>query len=97
VTSTIARDVTSAAAYSDTIRSYIVENIFLGQDVELGDSDSLYESGVLDSTAVMELVAFLESHFDITIDDEDLTESNLGSIDSAGKLVERKLGGAREA
>jgi acyl carrier protein len=87
----ISRDETADAAHIPVIRSYIAENILLGQDQELKETASLYDSGVLDSTAIMELVAFLESHFGIEIQDEDLTESNLGSIASTARFVERKL------
>ena len=43
---------------------------------------SLIEAGVIDSTGVLELVGFLEEHFDIRIADEELVPENLDSIDN---------------
>ena len=92
MSTTGAGDETSIASHIAAIRSYIAENILLGQDQGLDVTVSLYDSGILDSTAIMELIAYLENHFRIDIQDEDLTESNFGSIISTARFVERKLG-----
>jgi acyl carrier protein len=75
------------------IRSYLVENFLLGEEGELTSSDSLLESGVLDSTGVLELVAFLEERFGIAVENEDLVPDNLDSISNIGAFVRRKLDG----
>ena len=44
------------------IRRFVVDNFMFGQnDEKLGNSDSFLESGIIDSTGVLELIAFLES------------------------------------
>ncbi len=75
------------------IRDYIVENFLLGDEGGLSSSQSLHESGVIDSTGIMELVAFLEKSFQISVDDEDMMPENLDSIGSIAQFVERKLEG----
>lgn len=75
------------------IRSYLVESFLLGEEGELSSSDSLLESGVLDSTGVLELVAFLEERFGIVVDNEDLIPDNLDSISNIGAFVRRKQEG----
>ena len=75
------------------IREYIVENFLLGQDGGFGDTDSLLESGVVDSTGVLELVTFLEKSFGIEVKDEDLVPENLDTIADMARFVQGKLGG----
>jgi acyl carrier protein len=64
---------------------------FLGDDPgELASSSSLIESGIIDSTGVMELVGFLEEHYVIRIEDAELVPENLDSIDNIVGFVGRK-------
>ena len=81
------------AAVRAKIRAHIVENLLLGAEQELSDTASLIDAGILDSTGAMELVAFIEAEFAITVDDEELTPENLDSIANICALVERKLTG----
>ena len=58
---------------------------------DLADTDSLLENGVMDSTGILELVAFLESDFSIQMSDAEIVPDNLNSIASIAAYVERKL------
>lgn len=69
------------------IRKFLEDNFILGDGNALGDSVSLVEGGVLDSTGVMELVSFLETRFDIAIGEEDMIADNLDSVDRICTLV----------
>lgn len=73
------------------IRNYIVEQFLFGNDQGLTPSLSLLESGMIDSTGVLELVMFLEESFGIKVRDEDLVPENLDSIDRIDRFVSRKL------
>lgn len=72
------------------VRNYIIENLLLGIDQDLGDANSLLECGILDSTGAMELVGFLEEEFAINIADKEITPDNLDSVDRICALIERK-------
>ncbi|MEJ2117496.1 MAG: acyl carrier protein [Alphaproteobacteria bacterium] len=72
------------------IRAFIVENLFLNTEAEFGDDDSLLEVGALDSTAAMELVAFIEDTFNIKIEDYEITADNLDSINKICTFLESK-------
>ncbi len=72
------------------IREYIVENFLLGGGDTLSSSESLLETGVVDSTGVIELVAFLEEAYAIEVADEDLVPENLDSIANMTAFVDRK-------
>jgi acyl carrier protein len=57
----------------------------------LQPNDSLLENGVIDSTGVLELVAFLEEHYAIKVEDDEVIPDNLDSTDSITAYVEKKL------
>lgn len=48
---------------------------------QIEDSQLLFSTGHVDSFALVELISFIETHCDITIDVMDVTLENLDSID----------------
>ncbi|WP_457566347.1 acyl carrier protein, partial [Caldithrix abyssi] len=63
------------------IRNFIVDNFLFGDNsVTFSDDDSLSENGIIDSTGILGLVNFLESEFQISIENEEITPENLDSI-----------------
>ena len=74
------------------IRAYVVDNFLLGEGDDLSDTQSLLQSGVADSTGVMELAMFVEKTFGIHVNDEDYIPENFDTIQNIAAFVERKLG-----
>jgi acyl carrier protein len=74
------------------IRNFILENFILEKPEDLVDDESMLEKGIIDSTGVLELVAFLESTYQIKVEDEELIPENLDSIKNIVGYLERKLG-----
>ena len=73
------------------IRGFIVENFLFGaDDGSLKDGDSFLESGIIDSTGILEVVGFVEDEFDFDVNDEDLVPENFDSIDRLVAYIERK-------
>ena len=71
-------------------RSFIEENfLFQIGDQKLADNQSLLEAGVVDSTGVLELVAFLEDTFHLQIADKDIIPQNLDTVDAITAFVEK--------
>ncbi|HLK49265.1 MAG TPA: acyl carrier protein [Bryobacteraceae bacterium] len=60
----------------------------------MGDNESFLESGILDSTGVLQLVDFLEQAYGVKVEDEELIPDNLDSIEKISAYLERKLHGA---
>ena len=82
----------------DELRTFVMENIMYGQNTNaLTDTSSFLESGVIDSTGVLELVAFLERRFGVKVEDRELVPENLDSINGLVRLIERKSGTAATA
>lgn len=78
------------ATTSMRIRGFIEANFLFGSSATLGDEASLLESGVLDSTGVIEMIAFLEDEFDVLFDDSELLAENFDSISRVAKFVASK-------
>lgn len=73
------------------IREFVINNFLFGRNGgELSDQQSFLDTGVIDSTGVLELVGFLEEHFGITVADRELVPENLDSIDNVTRFVSRK-------
>lgn len=61
--------------------TFIIENFLYGAADELPpDGQSLIASEIIDSTGVVELVAYLEESHGIRVDDDDITPENFDSI-----------------
>jgi acyl carrier protein len=73
------------------VREFVIQNFLFGQGDSLADAESFLESGIIDSTGVLELVGFLEERFVISIEDQELVPANLDSVDRVTRFVERKL------
>ena len=53
--------------------------------------ESLVELGLMDSFGVVEIISFLESKYQIKIEDEDITKERFGSIRKMAALSLEKL------
>ncbi len=74
------------------IREFIRDNFLFREDRDtIADSESLLDTGVIDSTGVLELVAYLETEFGLDIADADIVPDNLDSIERIDDFVARKL------
>ena len=77
------------------MRAYVEENfLYLHPGLELSDADDFLTLGIVDSLSFVELVDEIESRYGITIDDVEITEENLGSIDAITAFVARKRSAA---
>jgi len=73
------------------IRLFIYENFFWDDGNILADEDSLLAGGVIDSTGVLEIVAFIEKKYGIKVEDEELIPDNLDSIKNISRYIAGKL------
>ncbi|MGE5711667.1 MAG: acyl carrier protein [Nitrospira sp.] len=72
------------------IRTFVVENYLFGEESKLENDDSFMESGIIDSTGILELVRFLEATFGIKVADEELIPDNLDSINKIVEFLRKK-------
>ena len=78
------------------ILDFITSN-FLFDDAQasLDEKDSLLETGVIDSTGVLELIAFIEETYGIKIEDEEIIPENLDTIQDITYFIKQKLSTVR--
>jgi acyl carrier protein len=72
------------------IRNYLTEEFLFGRSETLDDDTPLL-GNVIDSQGVIEVVSFVQQHFKIEVEDEDVTTDNLATLKSVVALVEKKL------
>jgi acyl carrier protein len=77
---------------ASTIRQFIIENFVFEDGGALADDTPFLESGIMDSTGVLELVSFIEETFGIAVADEDLVPENLDSISLVTRYIDSKRG-----
>ena len=76
----------------EQVRQYILESFMYSSDRSaLTDDLSLIDSGIMDSTGVLELVGFIEESFAIQVDDTDLVPDNFDSVAKITAYVGSKL------
>jgi acyl carrier protein len=75
------------------IRTFLVENFSLDGDIaRLPGSRSLTERGIVDSVGIVEVLTFLETHYDIQINDDETVPENIDTIDNMVRFVTMKRG-----
>ncbi len=80
------------------IRSFILSNFLPGEAPEtLKDSTLLVTSGVITSLSMLELAAFIEDTFSVTLDPEDFGVARMDSVDLLVELVVDRVGKAAES
>ena len=72
---------------SQKISEYIRKEIANGREVS--KDESLLAAGILDSLAVVKLVAYVEDEFDVEIPDSDFDPDNFESVATITELIER--------
>lgn len=81
--------------YKPEIRQFIVDNFLFGQGRDkLQDDTSFLEGGLIDSTGVLELVAFVSQKYEIAVEDDELVPANFDSVNNLAAYLERKVGHA---
>jgi len=54
------------------LREFVAKNFLFCDEFSLPDTASFLESGIIDSTRVLELILFLEERYQITLADEEI-------------------------
>jgi acyl carrier protein len=73
------------------VRAFIIENFLFGDtSYELANNASLIENDIIDSTGVLELVAFIEDNFEIEMADADIVPANLDSLERISAFIKTK-------
>ena len=81
----------TGATMRNEVRDFIFKNFLFDDSADsLNDNDSFLEKGIIDSTGMLELVAFLEEKYGFRIEDEELVPENLDSVEKLVQFISRK-------
>ncbi len=74
------------------LRTYILENfLFTDEEDQLDDAVSLLDTGVIDSTGVLDIVGFIEENYEVQVPDTDLVPDNFETVDRQVAYIKRLL------
>ena len=76
--------------YLETTKQFIVDNFLFGDGAKIANDTPLFEKGIIDSTGVLELVAFIEDNFNVRVTDEELVQENFSSLNAIEKFLQSK-------
>jgi acyl carrier protein len=76
------------------IKEFLAENFMAGEE-NLNHDASFLELGLIDSTGVLELVAFVEDAFGLSVEDQEIIPDNFDSINKLAGFIRRKRGSER--
>ncbi len=86
------RELPKAEDVRARVRKFIVENFLFGNDSpDLRDETSFLQSGVMDSTGILELIRFVEVTYQIRVTDKETVPENLDSLSTIASFVVRKV------
>lgn len=76
---------------TERLQDFIKESYLFGDDSRMpAENDSLLQTGILDSTGVLELIEFLESEWGFQVEDTETVPDNLDSIAALTRYVALK-------
>ena len=74
----------------EPVREFILDNFLFGDENGFNKQTSFVQEGIIDSIGMMELIDFLETHYDIKIEDSELVPENLDSLSSIQTFISGK-------
>jgi len=80
----------STAEIEEQVSEFLINNFIFDQSFQLGPDESLMENSIVDSTGVLELIMWLETNFDMTVEDSEVLPENLDSVRALTAYVQRK-------
>jgi acyl carrier protein len=74
----------------ERVRQFVLEYFYVSDPDELRDDASLIDSGIVDSTGMLEIILFIEGEYGIHVEDSETIPENLETLDRIAAYVDRK-------
>jgi acyl carrier protein len=82
---------------TDVIARWVETELAKGRPRALAPDTNLLDLGIVDSVAIVRLLAFLEERFGVRLDGEDVVSDNFCTIEAMAALVARRRTGTTAA
>lgn len=79
--------------WRDRVRQFVVTNFYVSDPAGLDEEASLLQAGIIDSTGLLEIIAFLETSCGLKVADDEILPENLDGIGRIIDYVVRKTAG----
>ncbi len=79
-----------ASAIKSRVRQFVTTTFYVPDPSQVTDEVSFLETGIVDSTGVLEILGFLQSEFGVTVEDDEILPENLDSVARVAAYIERK-------
>lgn len=74
-----------------SVEKFILEDLLSGsRNTKIGLDESLVSSGILDSLALLRMIAFLEEKFGVVVNDDEVIPENFETINVIKAFVEAR-------
>jgi acyl carrier protein len=81
----------------ESVLAFLRSEILYDQNRVIGEDESFLQSGILDSTGILELIAFLEGKYGVKFLDTDLVADNFDSLKRVSKFMVDKISNPQSA
>jgi len=78
----------------EKVRQFMSENFMVAGAADIPDEASFMDRHLIDSTGFLELIAFIERSFDISVTDSEMIPENLDSLNNIERYVREKRAAA---
>jgi acyl carrier protein len=75
---------------TERLHSFVLEKFPLARKRQIKPQDKLLVTGIIDSLGVLDLVAFVEQNYGLTLSDDELSSENFESIASLSSFIAAK-------
>jgi len=79
------------------VRQFVTTTFYVPDPSQLTDALSFLDSGIVDSTGVLEIIGFLQTEFGVNVEDHEILPENLDSVERLAVYIERKRSEAAAA
>lgn len=80
----------NSSSATERLRAFIAANFYIPKEQSFEETTSFLDNGIIDSTGVLEIVAFIEREFEIDVKDHELVPSNFDSLAALSAFIHRK-------
>jgi acyl carrier protein len=81
----------------ELVRKFILETAQIKGVKDVGEHDSLTDSGIIDSLGIFRLVSYLEETVGVHVGDDEITQDNFRTIADIERFVSGKLATSNQA
>ena len=86
----MSKDINAGDTIKTEVRQFVLKEFPSARKREIRDSDTLIESGIVESLGILQIVMFIEERFSIQVLEDDLVPENFQTIDRIATLIERR-------